>query len=147
MMNLRMVKNEAEWNALPEIMKAVQWFRVKIDIEPAIHFESAPRYFEISRCGRRKLVERFEVTEHILTGGAVTAVVFENSVKAPATLVIDDSTGAFAVKVFGKMVLKQGGFGGFIPSNMEWIDELNGYFYDTCFHNDSAYATNPYMPW
>lgn len=145
------VKNEQEWNELPAVYKAMEWFPVDVyDDYLRKNVTTVPEYIEFDVVYMEPYKIRATVRVHVqevqkilfcLFENAqchlysVSGVVFQNGERWGAKWIQDSTTGAFAIQVQGgKIVGKQGGFRGFIPRKIKRTEDGN-------FEYDS-YSTN-----
>lgn len=142
-----MVATTEDWNALPDLYKAAQWFYRDIQVpgREDIKFKSVPILVEIKHKGVTKLVTVRGILGSLTRkkGCEVTGVVFHNFIRVDAELLEDDN-GTIAIRAAGVIVIKQGGYDEFIPSNMEWDDAANGYAFDHALHTNCYYEADPF---
>lgn len=136
------VCNAKEWNELPDVYKAMEWFPVRMrgrsysgfDIEET----AVPEYIEFDctyiepykiRAKVKVHVQEFQKIMFCVFSDAqlhlysVCGVYFSNGEYRGAKWVQDSRTGAFAVISCGTYVGKQGGFANFIPERIEETEE------------------------
>lgn len=142
------VDNSEDWKKIPDIFKGVQWFRREVEVpgREDIKFKSVPKLVELDHNGVTKLVVVPGLIGSLARkkGCTVKGVVFGNFIRIDADLVNDDDTGAFAIRVNGVNVIKQGGYKGFVPSNMDKDDEEGTYHFDQGFHTNCNYEADPF---
>lgn len=132
------VCNKAEWDALPAVYKAMEWYPVDV-YNPYLHRneKTIPEYieFEVIFLDAYKTRGIFRVhvqeVQKILFCSvdsdihlhSICGVVFANGERWGAEWKQDSKTGAFAVYASGKLIGMQGGYLGHIPSNIEETED------------------------
>jgi len=131
------VLNAEEWDNLPAVYKAMEWFPVTImngrdDKHTVEYVEFEVVYGEPYKISAKVKVHVQEVQKilfcyfkdaqfHLHT---ISGVFFENGDYRRARWLQDTRTGAFAVVTYnGKVVGRQGGYGGFIPNQIKETDD------------------------
>lgn len=124
-----------EWEALPKVYKAMEWFPVEVYNTRWHKTETTVAekvIFDVTFMRPYKIRARVEVhvqeVQSILFClhddpdchlYSICAVKFANGEEWGAEWKQDTKTGAFAVYASGKLIGKQGGFVGFVPENIE----------------------------
>ena len=127
--------NEGEWEALPDVYKAMQWFPVEVYntrwnrkettvVEKVIFDVTFMQPYKISAKVEVHVQEvqsiLFCVHEHYdCQLYSICGVKFANGEACGAKWLQDSKTGAYAVYANNQYVGMQGGFRGFIPDNIE----------------------------
>lgn len=131
-----------EWEELPCVYKAMEWFPTEVYNSQQFHCRkeiSIPEYiiFDVTYLEPYKISATVKVhvqeVQKILMCYfgqetqchlySVSGVVFANGVEQGAKWLLDTQTGAFGIYSHGKCIGKQGGFHGFIPSNIEETED------------------------
>lgn len=149
------VCNAKEWDDLPDLYKAMEWFPVEVyNVEHGRRETSVVEYVEFDVVYLEPYKISAKVRVHVENVQkllfclfldtqchlhSICGVVFENGVRYPAEWRQDTTTGAFGVYAGGKQVGAQGGYLGFIPSKIEMTD--NG------FHPSKAEKTDSGFRW
>lgn len=137
------VDSSEDWEHVLDLYKAVQWFRKEITVpgREDLKFKSAPRMVEIEHNGVTKLVDVKGILGSLVRkkGCKVKAVIFHNFIRVEAEMVRDDISDAFAIRVNGVDVIKQGGYKWCIPDNLDLNEEVQafyfcGYEYENCYY-------------
>lgn len=133
------VCNADEWENLPAVYKAMQWFPVDVYniyhgktettvVEKVIYDVTFLRPYKV----RARVEVHVQETQGILFCShkdtdchlyTICAVKFQNGVECGAEWRQDRNSGAFAVYAGGKRVGMQGGFMGFIPENIKKTED------------------------
>ena len=131
------VSSAEEWEALPNVYKAMDWFPVKMknrgfeettfveyvefDVTYALPYKVSGT-FRVHRQEVQKILFcLFKNPEvHLYT---ISGVVFQNGERWGAKWYQDSWTGAYEVVASGKIVGRQGGFLGFVPSRIERTED------------------------
>jgi len=157
------VVNEQEWDELPKVYKAMEWFPVDVyDVHLKKKVTSVPEYIEFDAVYMEPYKIRATVRVHVQEVQkilfcyfgdcqchlySVSGIVFQNGVRWGAEWIQDSKTGAFAIRLQGgKIAGKQGGFHGFVPSIIKRT-EGGGFAYDSyaTSENRCHYAfSNPF---
>jgi len=131
------VSNFKEWEDLPDLYKTMEWDPIvdsqnNISAVKAVIFDVP--YMEPYGVRARVAVHPSEVhkilfclfndTQCVLY--SISAVELENGKKLHAQWLQDNISGAFAIKVAGNLIARQGGFQGFIPEHVHKLE--NGIF-------------------
>ena len=135
------VTTAQEWDNLPDVYKAMEWFPVNVyNMSWRKEEKTIPEYVEFDviylepyKVSATVRVHVQEVQKilfclyrnaqcHLYT---VSGVVFQNGERWGAEWKQDAKTGSYAIYAGGKCVGRQGGFMGFIPENIEKTD--NGF--------------------
>ena len=135
------VCNAKEWDELPFVYKAMEWFPIEVYNDKQFHCKkelTVPEYvvFDVVyatpyRISAEVIVHVQEVQKilfclfenpqfHLYT---ISDVIFSNGVKYPAKWTQDSRTGAFAVWACDRLVGKQGGYSGFVPCHIEETED------------------------
>lgn len=133
------VCNAEEWDNLPAVYKAMEWFPVEVynrewhkkETTVAEYVEFDVVYMEPYKIRATVRVHVQEVQKilfclfenpdcHLYT---VSGVVFSNGERWGAKWLQDRTTGAFAIYASGKLIGKQGGFMGFVPNQIERTED------------------------
>lgn len=136
------VTNSEEWSELPNVFKAMEWFprevyngrlitpRKEMSVPEYVIFDVTYLYPYGVSARVRVHIEDFQKIMYCLHNHtdcqlySVCGVEFANGVEWGAYWEQDMTTGAFAVYANGGHLLgKQGGFNGFIPSNIEETED------------------------
>lgn len=129
------VTNAKEWDELPEVYKAMEWFPVEV-YNPGIKAKemTVAEYVEFDVVHLLPYKVRATVRVHVQDVQkilfchfkdpqchlySVSGVVFANGVRWHAKWFQDTTTGAFAIYAGGKSVGTQGGYMEFIPCQIE----------------------------
>lgn len=133
--------NEQEWDNLPEVFRAMEWFPVEVYNNKQYHCKkeiTVAEYvvFDVVYAEPYKIRASVKVhvqdVQKILFCAfnnpqfhlySISKVVFANGVEWGAKWTQDTKTGAFAVWACDKIVGKQGGYMGFIPCQIEETEE------------------------
>ena len=131
------VMNDEEWEKLPAVYKAMEWFPVEVyntalkrnetTVVEYVYFDMFLTTYQMSVKVR---VHRQEVPKLLFRSYrdneclfyTICDVEFANGQRLPAKWLQDSRTGAFGV-FCGKCVGKQGGFQGYVPSNIEETED------------------------
>lgn len=141
------VANEHEWDELPAVYKAMEWFPVDVyNRELKKNVTTVPEYIEFDVVYMKPYKIRATVKVHVQEVQkilfclfddpqcqlySVSGVVFQNGERWGAKWLQDSKTGAFAIQVQGgKIVGKQGGFRGFVPRRIKRTED-GGFAYDS----------------
>lgn len=132
------VTSAGEWDRLPNVYKAMEWFPVKMTCRGFEEMTSV-EYVEFDvvhglpyKVSGTFRVHRQEVQKILFCSFknpefhlySITGVVFQNGERWPAKWYQDSVTGAFEVALYnGTIVGRQGGFMGFIPNNIDRLDD------------------------
>lgn len=123
-----------EWERLPEVYKAMEWFPVEVynrewhkkETTVAEYIEFDVVYMMPYRIRATVRVHVQEVQKILFCYQdaecqlySVSGVVFANGERWGAKWLQDSKTGAFAIQAGGKIVGRQGGFMGHIPCQIE----------------------------
>lgn len=135
------VCNADEWEKLPNVYKAMEWFPTEMkDSRFDIIEKTSPEYivFDVVYMKPYKISAKVKVhvqeVQKILFClypldtqcrlHTVSAVIYENGAERRAEWLQDSQTGAYAIVDYrGNIVGKQGGFGGFIPNQIEETED------------------------
>lgn len=135
------VCNAEEWDALPAVYKAMEWFPVEVYNDKQFHCKkemTVAEYIEfdvtyampyrISATVRVHVQEVQKILFCLFNDPefhlhSVSGVVFANGVRWGAKWYQDRNTGAFAIYADGKLIGKQGGYMGFIPCQIEETED------------------------
>lgn len=155
------VCNAEEWDNLPAVYKAMDWFPVEVYSEAnrkkettvAEYVEFDVTYLEPYRIQAtvKVHVQDVQAVLYCLHENAqchlysVSGVVFANGERWGAKWLQDTKTGAFAIVAGGKTVGKQGGYLGHIPEDIERVEDGFKWVYHTNKKNRCHYALlNPF---
>ena len=132
------VTTAEEWDALPKVYKAMEWFPVEVyntylgrkETTVAEYVEFDVVYMMPYRIHATVKVHIQEVQKILFCSFddpqcqlyTVSGVVFSNGERWGAKWMQDTKTGSFAIYAGGKLVGKQGGYLGFIPCQIEKTD-------------------------
>lgn len=125
-----------EWDQLPAVYKAMEWFPIKMKSRFGIEEYTMPEYVVFNvvhiepykiRAQVRVHVQEFQkimfclfpYREDTIQLYSVCGVYFANGERRAAEWLQDSTTGAFAVVSGGHYVGKQGGFSNFVPEIIE----------------------------
>lgn len=133
------VCNEKEWDALPDVYKAMEWFPVDVYNQRWRKTEkTVAEYVVFDVVYLKPYKIRASVKVHVQDVQkilfclyndtqchlyTISHVIFANGEKWWAKWTQDATTGAFAVWADHKLVGQQGGFMGFIPSQIEKTED------------------------
>lgn len=140
------VENAQEWEELPAVYKAMEWFPVDVyDDYLRKNVKTVPEYVEFNIVYMEPYKIRATVKVHVQEVQkilfclfkdpqchlySISGVVFQNGVRWGAKWLQDRKTGAFAVQASGKIIGQQGGFMGFIPRRIKRTED-GGFAYDS----------------
>ena len=132
------VTNAQEWDELPAVYKAMEWFPIEMklfDHRGELHTEKTivknvvfdALHIMPYKVSAKVSVHRSSVQSILFSSHkqhdchlyTVCEVEFENGERRRAKWVQDTRTGAFAIMVGSRYVGKQGGFQFYVPSNIE----------------------------
>lgn len=142
------VTNAQEWDELPDVYKAMEWFPVDVyDDYLRRNVTTVPEYIEFDVVYMEPYKISATVRVHVqevqkilfcLFGDSqchlysISGVVFQNGARWGAKWIQDSKTGAFAIQLQGgKIAGKQGGFMGFVPRRIKRTED-GGFAYDSC---------------
>ena len=131
--------NAEEWENLPIVYRAMQWFPVEV-YNTRLHKKETTVVesviFDVVYLKPYKIRAKVEVhvqeVQNILFClhentdchlYSICGVKFQNGEVCGAKWLQDSKTGAYAVYAYNKYVGMQGGFGGFIPENIEKTED------------------------
>lgn len=132
------VCNKAEWDALPEVYKSMEWFPVEVynqahrksETTVAEYIEFDVTFLDAYKCRGVFRVHVQEVQKILFCAvdsdihlHSVCGVVFANGERWGAKWEQDTKTGAFAIYASGKLIGEQGGYLGFIPKDIEETED------------------------
>lgn len=133
------VMNAEEWEELPAVYKAMEWFPVEVYNRVYKHKErTVAEYIEFHVIYMTPYKIGATVKVHVQAiqkilfcnfGSAdchlysVCGVVFDNGERWDAKWYQDQRTGAFAIYAGGKCIGRQGGYSGFIPNEIEKTED------------------------
>ena len=136
------VKTKEEWDELPAIYKAMDWFPAKdyrnkgeLSAVKSVIFDVV--YMTPYKISAKVSVHRQEIQKilfcsygdtqcHLYSVGGVE---LESGTVLRAKWLQDTTTGAYSIVANGVTVAKQGGFGGYIPKGIE-VTEDGGFKYN-----------------
>ena len=155
------VTNAEEWEELPAVYKAMEWFPVEIynsrwrhkETTVAEYIEFDVTYLEPYKIRAKVLVHVQEIQTILFCYfkdtqchlHSISGVIFDNGEKWPAKWLQDSRTGSFAIYASGKPIGCQGGYMGFIPNNIERTED--GFKWSgvkTNGHRSHYEVTNPF---
>ena len=132
------VMNDEEWENLPIVYKAMEWFPIevynrewKIKETVTVEYVYFDMFLTTHKVNAKVRVHRQEVPKLLYRHYADTeclfyticGVEFSNGQYVAAKWYQDSVTGAFGVYTYGQFVGKQGGFQGYIPSIIEETED------------------------
>ena len=135
------IQNAQEWEDVPCVYKSMEWFPVEVYNDKQFHCRkevAVPEYIIFDVVYMEPYRIRATVKVHVqevqkilfCSFGwtqcqlySVCGVVFSNGVEYGAKWLQDSQTGAFGIYSHGKCIGKQGGFNGFIPSDIEETED------------------------
>ena len=135
------VSSAEEWDELPKVYRAMEWFPVEVYNNKQFHCKketTVAEYvvFDVVYAEPYKI--RASVKVHVQEVQkilfclfenpqfhlySISSVIFANGVEWPAKWTQDRNTGAFAVWAGNKLVGQQGGYMGFIPCQIEETED------------------------
>lgn len=129
------VTSEEQWKELPDVYKAMEWFPIHVlnirtrHKEPTVaeYIEFDVHYLEPYKINATVKVHVQDVHKILFCSHketqcllySISGVIFRNGERRDAKWMQDSITGAYEIVSNGKCIGKQGGYMGFIPSNIE----------------------------
>lgn len=133
------VCNAEEWDALPAVYKAMEWFPIEVyndrwrkkETTVAEYIEFDVIYMEpyhIHATVRVHVQEMQKILFCLFRNPqchlySISGVVFDNGERWPAKWTQDTITGAYSIWASGKLIGRQGGYMGFVPNQIERTDD------------------------
>ena len=132
------VMSDEEWESIPVVYRAMEWFPIEVynsDYKrketAVVEFVEFDTWVEPYNVRATVKVHREDIPKILFRSYAkkdcqlytICGVYFSNGVHVGAKWLQDSRTGAFGVYAYGHYVGKQGGFQGYVPSNIEETDD------------------------
>ena len=132
------VMNDEEWKQLPAVYKAMEWFPIEVynhelkcKETAVVEYVEFDTWIEPYKVSAKVKVHRQEIPAILFRSYlhkdcqlyTICGVYFSNGVHVGAKWYQDSRTGAYGVYAYGQFVGKQGGFQGYVPSNIEETED------------------------